>query len=349
VTGKPDPSIRPWPETGDNPYQSPDIQVHNPLADAGPTYANSPWLGHDNIVVAKIMNRGTVSAPGVVAKFFVKDFTVTNAPEEAIGQDTHDIAPGQTVEFRSAAWTPQADDVTPPHKCVVVRIDPYQTPTTPPIQEASPDNNLAQSNYVSFISASASPPSRERASLTLFNHLPKPATFFISTRQSEKPFRTYLQHGWIRLKPNEQAKIGVMFEHVAGVTPPEKKRIRRNDVTFIGYVDTGEHRAKKRAGSLRKLSGASVAVHAASACKFAKVALQDGRITGTVTNAAKAPFPKGGSVVVTWGKSPEKSATGKVAANGLFAFSVKGVGKNWTATFAPPLGFGSAVFRAGSG
>jgi M6 family metalloprotease-like protein len=348
VTGKPDPSIRPWPLSGNHPYQSPDIEVHNPLADALPNFVNMPWLGHDNTIVAKIMNRGTVSAPGVVAKFYVQDFTVTNAPQAFVGQDTHDIAPGKTVKF-STTWTPEGNTQEPLHKCIIVKIDTYKTPTTPPIAEASVGNNVAQSNYTAFISASASPPVRRITSLTLFNHLPKEAVFFVVARQTENAFRTYLQHGWMRLKSHEQARIEIMFEDAADPVPIEKFRPRRNDVTLIGYVDTEEELPLKLIGSVQRLSGASVAVHSAIASKFVKVAAQDGRISGTVANAAKKAFPSGGVVIATWDKGPEKSATGKVSKNGSFAFSTKGIGKDWTATFAPPLGFGSAVHKAGNG
>ena len=68
VIGKPDPSIRPWPRDAAHQWQSPDIDVNNARNAADPAWANVPWQGHDNTVVAHITNRGTLSALGVVSE-----------------------------------------------------------------------------------------------------------------------------------------------------------------------------------------------------------------------------------------------------------------------------------------
>ena len=156
VIGKADPSIRPWPRDAAHQWQSPDIEVRNARNATDPTWANVPWSGHNNVVVAQIKNRGTLSAPGVVANFFVKDYTVGGAPETFLGSDSHDVAPGATVEF-SANWNipAPANPSDARHFCIIVRIDHYQTPTTPPVQELTDANNVAQSNYDRFISATS--------------------------------------------------------------------------------------------------------------------------------------------------------------------------------------------------
>ena len=54
---------------------------------------NVPWVGHENTVIASVKNSGSVPAPGVIAKFYVRDFG-TGGPEVFIGEDTHDVATG---------------------------------------------------------------------------------------------------------------------------------------------------------------------------------------------------------------------------------------------------------------
>ena len=169
VIGKPDPSIRPWPRDAAHQWQSPDIEVRNARNAADPAWNNVPWQGHDNLVVAQIKNRGTISSPGVVVNFFVKDYTVGGAPETFLGFDTHDMPPNATVEF-STNWAIPAptDPSASQHFCITVRIDHYQTPTTPPVQELTDANNVAQSNYDRFISATSTP-TRETTTITAGN------------------------------------------------------------------------------------------------------------------------------------------------------------------------------------
>ena len=123
-------------------------------------FANVPWNGHPNTVIGRIANHGTPSAPGVAAKFYWKDYTVGGAPEALIGSDTHDIAPGATIDF-SVKWTPVAPANPAPAALLHHRAHrPVLRTDQPPIPELTPLNNEAQSNYARFISASASPPSR---------------------------------------------------------------------------------------------------------------------------------------------------------------------------------------------
>ena len=174
VIGKPDPSIRPWPRDAAHQWQSPDIEVRNARNLADPAWANVPWAGNANTVVAMVMNRGTVNAPGVVTDFFVKDYTVGGAPETFLGTDTHDVAPGATVEF-STTWNVPAPSrrCSAQHFCIIVRIHPYDTPTNPPVHEMTDANNSAQSNYDRFISAT-SVPSREFVDVTVGNPYKRP-------------------------------------------------------------------------------------------------------------------------------------------------------------------------------
>lgn len=213
VIGKPDPSIRPWPRDAAHQWQSPDIEVHNARNAADPAWANVPWRGHDNTVVAQIKNRGTLSAPGVVAEFFVKDYTVGGAPETSLGTATHDVPPGATVPFQ-VNWTvpAPADESDPQHFCIVVRIASYSTPTTPPVYEMSDANNVAQSNYDRFISAT-SVPTRNLTSVAAGNPYASATRFSIGAGQTNPLYRTYLEHTWLRLDAHETRKVRVMFEY----------------------------------------------------------------------------------------------------------------------------------------
>jgi hypothetical protein len=196
-----------------HPWQSPDIEVQNPRSLANPAlWANVPWLGHDNTVVASVTNRGTVPAPGTVASFYVKDYAVGGAPETFIGSDTHDVAPGATVPF-TTTWTPPAGDATAPlNYCVIVRIAPCRAPTTLPI----PEMTEAQSNYAAFISSTSSPASREITFVTVGNPFDRPTRFYLGAGQTHPFYRTYLEHTWLELDPGETRRVRVMFELATG-------------------------------------------------------------------------------------------------------------------------------------
>ncbi|MGH8974391.1 MAG: hypothetical protein ACRD0C_14470, partial [Acidimicrobiia bacterium] len=212
--GVPDPSIRPWP--GGSVWQSPDIEVRNARNAADPAWFNVPWAGHPNTVVAKVTNTGTFPTAGVRVDFAVKDYTLGNAPETPIGEDVHDVAVGATVEF-TTAWNPPPNTPTDDaHYCVIARIAPYQDPVNSAIVELTDSNNLAQSNYTRFISASASPSTRGMTSVTLTNPYPEPTRVFVLAQQSTTWYRTYVEHQWVWLGAGEERSVGVMYESLAG-------------------------------------------------------------------------------------------------------------------------------------
>ena len=120
-------------------WQSPDIEVRNERNKTDPAFFNTPWVGHDNTVVAKVTNQGSVDAPQVTVDFSVKDYTVTTIPEESIGSDTRDVPTGATVEF-SAPWNPPSEG----HFCTVARIKLYQNPTTLQVEASQLEGRLAE-------------------------------------------------------------------------------------------------------------------------------------------------------------------------------------------------------------
>ena len=99
TNGRPDPSIRPWPASPDRQWQSPDIEVRNAKNATDSAWANVPWVGNMNTVVAKVRNSGNVMAPQVRVNFYVKNFNIGGAPEVFLGSDVRDVAAGATVEF----------------------------------------------------------------------------------------------------------------------------------------------------------------------------------------------------------------------------------------------------------
>ena len=313
VIGKPDPSIRPWPRDSAHPWQSPDIEVQNPRSMADPAnWANVPWNGHNNTVIAKVTNRGTLSAPGVVANFFVKDYTIGGAPETFLGFDRHDVAPGATVDFQTT-WNPPS--VADAHFCIIVRIDPYQTPTAPAILELTPFNNEAQSNYSRFISASASPASREMADVTIGNPYDRSTRFFVRGGHNNPLYRTYIETTSVTLKPHETRKIKVMFEFdpQAFIRSPFFKEDRQNFekymhmpnlVNFVGYI---EDPFDKRLHTAQLLSGAMAEVVSGRATKMIRFG-NDGLIAfGEVhTQDNGDPVPDGSAVIAVKKKSAKE-------------------------------------------
>jgi hypothetical protein len=192
TNGRPDPSIRPWPASAQRPWQSPDIEVRNAKSLADPAWANVPWVGNMNTVVAKVRNAGNVLAPQVRVNFYVKNFNIGGAPEVFLGSDLRDVPAGGTVDF-STNWVPPSTG----HFCIVVRIPLYVVPTAPTIVEMTELNNLAQSNYDRFITATSSPSTREETSVMA----PSAGAVRFIDQQKNPLYRTCVETTWLWLEP----------------------------------------------------------------------------------------------------------------------------------------------------
>ncbi len=207
---RPDPGIRPW--TGGPNWQSPDIEVRNAKATADPgKWANTPWPGNLNTVVAKVRNNGDLLAKGVVVDFFVIEFTVGDGPMVALGTDIKDISAGTTVEF-SAPWVPPAEG----HYCIVVRIRLYQDPATAGLFETNIFNNEARSNYTRFVSASSSPSTRVSAEILLANPFEESTLVYPVVNSSHPYHRVFLDHAWLRVDARSSRAVQVYDEALAG-------------------------------------------------------------------------------------------------------------------------------------
>ena len=208
INSKPDPSIRPWPASADRQWQSPDIEVQNARNIADPAnWFNVPWAGKPNTVIAKVTNNGDLAAPGVRVEFYVKNFNVGGAPETFLGADTQTIPARGEINF-TTSWNPPGNG----HYCIIVKIPGYQTPPPNPVIEGNIFNNLAQSNYTRFISATASPASREITQVEVGNPYDQPTTVYLRPGQSNPLYRTYVEHTSLYLQPGETKMIKLMFE-----------------------------------------------------------------------------------------------------------------------------------------
>jgi M6 family metalloprotease-like protein len=211
--GRPDPGIRPW--GGPPEWKSPDIEVRNARAQADPgRWANTPWLGNDNTVVAKVRNNGDLLCKGVVVDLFAIRFTTGDeSPMLLLGTVTKDIPAGQTVEF-SAPWhPPETED---PHFCLVARIRLYQDPTIAGLFETNIFNNEARSNYFRFVSASSSPSNRVSADVRLSNPFSEPTVVHAVVRSGHPYHRVFVEHRWHTVPARSSRPVRVMDEALVG-------------------------------------------------------------------------------------------------------------------------------------
>lgn len=241
INSKPDPAIRPWPASADRQWQSPDIEIQNDrnLADPDNWY-NVPWAGHNNAVIARVKNNGNLDAPNVRVEFYVKNFNVGGAPETYLGQQTLSIPALDTVAFQ-VNWNPPGNG----HYCIIVRIPGYITPGPTPVLEMSIFNNLAQSNYDRFISATASPASREITQVEVGNPYDKPTRVFIRPGQSNPLYRTYIEYTSLYLEPGETKMVQLMFEFDPAFVYSTPISLGRTDHIDINAQNQDKERVRK--------------------------------------------------------------------------------------------------------
>jgi M6 family metalloprotease-like protein len=329
TNGRPDPSIRPWPAAPDRQWQSPDIEVRNAKNAMDPAWANVPWVGNPNTVVAKVRNLGTVLAPQVRVNFTIKNFNIGGAPEVALGSDVKDIPPGTTVEF-STNWVPPSNG----HYCVVARIPLYVVPTAPTVVEMTELNNLAQSNYDRFNTATSSPSTREHTSVQVGNPYDEATRVWIIAEQTNPLFRTYVETTWLWLKPKESRTVRVMLEYAldpksdrlpADLNKEVQRQIEKlsRQPNTLGLHAYAENPADNPRHALELLGGAGIQVTSGRATTFAELGNDGKVVVGRIETSDDGLPVAGGSVVVTVSLDKRKAAafvqTGvRVEANGEF-------------------------------
>lgn len=312
TNGRPDPSIRPWPASADRPWQSPDIEVRNAKNATDPAWANVPWVGNPNTIVARVRNGGTVMAPQVRVNFHVKNFNIGGAPEVLIGSDVRDIAPGATVEF-TTGWVPPSTG----HYCVVVRIPLYVVPTAPTVVEMTELNNIAQSNYDRFNTATSSPSTRVHTVVQVGNPYDEATRVWIIGEQTNPLFRTYLQTSWLWLKPGETRNVQVMLEYALDpksdripddVTQADRHQVEKlsrvpNTLGLHAYAENPKDNPRH---ALELIGGAGIQVTTGRATKFDAFGNDGSVVVGRIVTADDGKPVGRGSVVVTVSVDPRK-------------------------------------------
>lgn len=326
VNSKPDPAIRPWPASAERQWQSPDIEVQNVRNLADPAnWFNVPWAGHTNNVIAKVKNNGNLDAPGVRVEFYVKNYTVGGAPETFLGQQTQLIPALATVDFITS-WNPPGNG----HYCIIVKIPGYITPGPTPVLEMSVFNNLAQSNYDRFISASASPASRETTQVEVGNPYDEPTRVFIRPGQTNPLYRTYVEHTSLYLAPGETKMVKLMFEydpHILYKIPvslgktdhldlhsqdKDERKIREvvekynaipNKVGVIAYIDNP---SDEHPHTPTRLGGVDAEVVTGKKTEFERFAKDGNTVTGSVVTVDGKQNVSSGKIILIMKTSDAK-------------------------------------------
>ncbi|TIC87549.1 hypothetical protein E8D34_10575 [Nocardioides sp. GY 10113] len=354
ANGRPDPSIRPWPASPSRPWQSPDIEVRNARSATRPEWANVPWSGHANTVVATVRNNGTVAANGVVVNFYVKNYTLSNAPETFLGSDTRSIPPGGAVEF-NATWNAPASG----HYCVIARIPLFQDAGTG-IVELTELNNMAQSNYDRFIPSTASPSTRESTTVEVSNPYDEPTYVYLNAGQTNPTYRVLVSHRWLRLKAKQTKRVQVMFEW-APVRGEDRLPDDLGDMNWdevmkltqvpnrVGLSAWALHPKDPERHSLGLLGGAMAEVQVGRKVIFEEVDAQDEAVFGRLITTDDAMPVTGGSVIVTLDPSgdgkPEgyRYVDGEVDQEGAFAVKLRGDWRRLWVDYLPAQDYSTAT------
>jgi hypothetical protein len=311
---RPDPGIRPW--TGGPDWRSPDIEVRNAKATADPSkWADTPWLGNLNTVVAKVRNNGDLLAKGVVVDFFVIEYTTGDGPMVPLGTDIKDVAAATTVEF-TAAWVPPVDR----HYCIVVRIRLYQDPATAGLFETNIFNNEARSNYTRFVSASSSPSTRVGAQIQLANPFEDSALVHAVVNSHHPYHRVFLDHTWLRVDGKASRPVQIYDEAMAGfpeANVDEDERVlgrlwkEDNFVTVEGW---SERPFQADCGAPTLTGGATVRVGSGRATEIEITEARQTFMAGHVRHVDDASPVSGGTVMIVARELDEFG--GQLTANG---------------------------------
>jgi hypothetical protein len=205
-------------------------------------------------------------------------------------------------------------------------------------------NNTAQSNYDRFISATASPASRELTSLTIGNPYDSGTFFFIRAGQTNPIYRTYLEHTWLWLEAHETRRVGVMLEYAedAPLTDKHLDKMRREFMKRMNVVDfTGRilDPTDPRLHGPRLLQGATVHVHTGRRTRFDKWDAKGEHGSGRVVDSEGQPVVSG--AVIVWAEGDKRRRTYHHAKLRRGAFKVM-LPRSWqraTAYYVPGSGY----------
>lgn len=231
---RPEPHIRPWKEAGRLAYKSDDVSVRNArnwdevrLEWTNPDWMWDALIDGPNRIVARVHNAGKVDAPGVKVVFLQVEWGAGQEEQDwqLVSVETVDIPAMSTVEVESQPWFPRSESgVTDrSHYCLRAILTgdendwkrPYSVPGyEPPLLEANPDNNLAQSNIAMRYSSTASPSERVVVPFRVHNRFEDARTFRIEVTQDNPLFRTYVEHRWVEVPGKGHRDVMVYSEYV---------------------------------------------------------------------------------------------------------------------------------------
>lgn len=345
VNSRPDPSIRPWPAGPARQWQSPDIEIRNARNQADSAWFNVPWIGNPNTIVARVKNNGALDAPQVRVNFYVKNYNAGGAPETFLGTDVRDVPAGATVDFLGS-WTPPSTG----HYCVVVRIPLYQLPANPAVVEMTEYNNMAQSNYDRFISATSTP-TREVTEVEVGNPYHERTRIFLVAGHDNPLYRTFLEHSWLYLDPGETRTVRVMFEFAPDqltndvYSPALKKRYRPslkkpNRVALASFIEDPRDYPRH---AIQVLGGAQAEVVTGRGTKFQRFGVRGSSVRGTVVVTENGKPVGSGQVLlrVSSGRGNETKThfQAEELKAGSFAAKLRKEGERVKAYYLPAAGF----------
>lgn len=253
--------ITPW---GAPPWETVDIWVNSPKNDetspAKEIYKNhepgddtkpvgngdAPWVGHDNIIYARITNQGVVDTPEPVRVTFYVNTPPgigddgTWAPFDTI--DVGILAAGETRIVQAARkWRPSVGE----HTCVKVEIHKMTG-------EVTFDNNGAQENFNDFEAVSASPYNVVEFDFIARNPYEVPAIMDLNARNLPKGWNVAFEHGSLWLEPGANETVHTLIwtdrpvtNNAAETALMEKRRKdqegrlppRKVDISLEGEMD----------------------------------------------------------------------------------------------------------------
>lgn len=208
------PELQIAPAPGWDKFKSPDINVDGP---AGP---NVVVKGKLNVVRVTVHNKGTKAADKVQIHAKWLPFTTAPGKWNPLADPPTQPIPAKSSRVFIINWQLNASvmvgDKEAEHFCVRVDIDRYVDPTDPAGNEIVVHNNWAQSNFSTSAVGQSSPSERRSTPVIATNIFPMRAVHRTMVEQSSEHFRTYVDHAWRRLEPDETDVTQVSYESLAG-------------------------------------------------------------------------------------------------------------------------------------
>jgi hypothetical protein len=187
----------------------------------------------------------------------------------------------------------------------------------PTIVEMTELNNIAQSNYDRFNTATSSPSTREVTTIAVGNPYEKSTRVWIIGQQTNPLYRTYLEHTWLLLEPGEVRHVTVMVEFTLDpkrpdFVPEDAKRFDRHFEKFlrtpndVGLHSFAEDPTDDPRHALEMMGGAGLMVTTGRATRIDDFG-NDGSVVfgGVVTTDDQKGVPEG-AVVVTVARDPDR-------------------------------------------